>query len=242
MSKRGFNNATHRTNGESLNTNVNHCAICLDTLGNKTSTLRCGHEFHANCLSQWTTNSSTCPTCRKRMQIRKYKLPNILDKKESNDHSNVNIWLRNNPGFTVNNSQNFSVYPSHPRYKNRDYLIKYISDRLPEIRKEQALQKVLNNTKWKKHIQRNNKSALRSELYSWFRSHPEIHMSHWDTFMVPAHHPNYAKAFALSAYMRSKYYNMLKNSGNANKPEYSFLKQLRKFNSKMAKKGHTIMN
>jgi hypothetical protein len=42
------------------------CAICLnDTeLGETVSTLVCGHTFHKKCITPWTQQATTCPTCR----------------------------------------------------------------------------------------------------------------------------------------------------------------------------------
>merc|ERR1712224_409241 len=43
------------------------CVICLD-LDQDVSELvklECGHEFHAQCLADWTRRSKTCPMCRK---------------------------------------------------------------------------------------------------------------------------------------------------------------------------------
>ncbi|XP_059277818.1 E3 ubiquitin ligase BIG BROTHER-related-like [Lycium ferocissimum] len=42
------------------------CGICLleykdeDTIG----TLRCGHEFHTECINKWLQRKKTCPICR----------------------------------------------------------------------------------------------------------------------------------------------------------------------------------
>jgi hypothetical protein len=40
--------------------NMDLCTICLDTLNNIT-TIPCGHQFHANCISKW---HMSCPNCR----------------------------------------------------------------------------------------------------------------------------------------------------------------------------------
>lgn len=42
------------------------CAICLETLakGEEIRRLpRCGHTFRSECIRQWLTNSTVCPTC-----------------------------------------------------------------------------------------------------------------------------------------------------------------------------------
>lgn len=41
------------------------CAVCLDDMGegDKTRRLRCGHEFHADCIQAWVTKANRCPVC-----------------------------------------------------------------------------------------------------------------------------------------------------------------------------------
>ena len=46
---------------------VDTCTICLDDVlvGQSVLTLRCGHTFHAECISKWVTASATtCPMCQ----------------------------------------------------------------------------------------------------------------------------------------------------------------------------------
>ena len=42
------------------------CPICLEKLGqgDDTSSLVCGHSFHATCVYRWFDRSNTCPMCR----------------------------------------------------------------------------------------------------------------------------------------------------------------------------------
>lgn len=45
------------------------CAICIcemDDDGTK-KTLRCGHQFHSDCIVEWLSRSDTCPHCRKKV-------------------------------------------------------------------------------------------------------------------------------------------------------------------------------
>ena len=43
----------------------NQCLICLDVFSNcKTG---CGHHYHAECLSEWTKHSKTCPIFRRKL-------------------------------------------------------------------------------------------------------------------------------------------------------------------------------
>ncbi|XP_046402254.1 E3 ubiquitin-protein ligase RNF165-like [Ischnura elegans] len=44
-----------------------NCAICLELLSGPVKTLRCRHEFHSQCISQWFQSNNgvqTCPLCR----------------------------------------------------------------------------------------------------------------------------------------------------------------------------------
>ncbi|TKR89254.1 hypothetical protein L596_013389 [Steinernema carpocapsae] len=43
-----------------------YCSICHDWLDSSQpiSTTFCKHVFHQNCLSRWSSQSPTCPTCR----------------------------------------------------------------------------------------------------------------------------------------------------------------------------------
>jgi hypothetical protein len=42
------------------------CPICLERIGqgDDTSTLVCGHSFHATCVYHWFDRANTCPMCR----------------------------------------------------------------------------------------------------------------------------------------------------------------------------------
>ena len=42
------------------------CSICLSKLGqaDETSTLKCGHAYHATCIYKWLDQANTCPVCR----------------------------------------------------------------------------------------------------------------------------------------------------------------------------------
>ena len=43
-----------------------NCPICLEKLGqgDDTSSLSCGHSFHATCVYRWFDRANTCPMCR----------------------------------------------------------------------------------------------------------------------------------------------------------------------------------
>lgn len=41
------------------------CCICLQHLDNVgIKKIRCGHEFHRNCIQEWTKRRPSCPICR----------------------------------------------------------------------------------------------------------------------------------------------------------------------------------
>lgn len=40
------------------------CSICQDEVTTSTRIRRCGHRFHANCISQWFSMNPRCPMCR----------------------------------------------------------------------------------------------------------------------------------------------------------------------------------
>ncbi|KAH7723540.1 zinc finger protein [Aphelenchoides avenae] len=43
------------------------CVICTcDFVSTNVAGLKCGHTFHAECVTRWIETSKTCPTCRKR--------------------------------------------------------------------------------------------------------------------------------------------------------------------------------
>lgn len=46
---------------------TNMCVICLDELcgGEPDKSLRCGHQFHTQCIKSWLARSPSCPCCRR---------------------------------------------------------------------------------------------------------------------------------------------------------------------------------
>lgn len=40
------------------------CTICQDELYRKLGTLKCGHEYHVDCIESWLRQSNVCPLCR----------------------------------------------------------------------------------------------------------------------------------------------------------------------------------
>ena len=48
--------------------NVDVCPICLNPLNIRLRIATiCGHEFHLDCLNNWTSRRNTCPSCRRRL-------------------------------------------------------------------------------------------------------------------------------------------------------------------------------
>jgi hypothetical protein len=41
------------------------CSICFEKLNKKNSiSLKCGHDYHLNCLLEWSITKKNCPLCR----------------------------------------------------------------------------------------------------------------------------------------------------------------------------------
>ncbi|ORX44773.1 hypothetical protein DM01DRAFT_1178649 [Hesseltinella vesiculosa] len=71
------------------------CAICLDSLKNNLSALRCGHTFHSDCIAKWLVNQSACPCCKKTANHRTHVIPLYIDltqrsDAESSSHTDAN--------------------------------------------------------------------------------------------------------------------------------------------------------
>jgi hypothetical protein len=45
------------------------CPVCLDPLTGATATLVCGHLFCKDCITDWASSQTTCPTCRAPLQV-----------------------------------------------------------------------------------------------------------------------------------------------------------------------------
>ena len=57
------------------------CAICLEDFaaeGAEVTTLRCGHEFHSECVAQWLPVQQRCPTCRQPVTLGRSLLEGAL--------------------------------------------------------------------------------------------------------------------------------------------------------------------
>jgi len=54
--------------------NEDHCAICWETM-ESARRLPCGHLFHSPCLRSWLEQDTSCPTCRKQLDIQKSNRP-----------------------------------------------------------------------------------------------------------------------------------------------------------------------
>jgi len=45
------------------------CPVCLDPMTGATATLVCGHLFCKDCITDWASSQTTCPTCRETLQV-----------------------------------------------------------------------------------------------------------------------------------------------------------------------------
>ena len=41
------------------------CSICLELIDNNCCTLKCSHNFHKECITEWFERKSVCPNCRR---------------------------------------------------------------------------------------------------------------------------------------------------------------------------------
>lgn len=53
---------------ESVDKNLDVCAICLEQLQKKSKRLPCSHKFHELCVETWFERKNTCPLCRFKME------------------------------------------------------------------------------------------------------------------------------------------------------------------------------
>lgn len=63
-------------NNDPISDNIpNHinidCSICQNSIGHNQHSIKtpCRHTFHSNCIIRWTIENSSCPICRKPIQI-----------------------------------------------------------------------------------------------------------------------------------------------------------------------------
>jgi hypothetical protein len=111
---------------------MDECAICLAHLRRTRSSreLSCGHVFHSKCIDKWKKASanasadSTCPLCRKKFDVPKFKVMVSIENTESNvtettqllDYSNLFINM-----FAITTELHFNV-------ENDDELESILSD------------------------------------------------------------------------------------------------------------------
>ena len=41
------------------------CSICLELIDDNCCTLKCSHNFHKECITEWFERKSVCPNCRR---------------------------------------------------------------------------------------------------------------------------------------------------------------------------------
>jgi len=44
--------------------NDEECSICLELIDDNCCTLKCSHNFHKECITEWLERKSVCPNCR----------------------------------------------------------------------------------------------------------------------------------------------------------------------------------
>jgi len=81
---------------DSLETNIDTCSICQQSLNN-TDIVRklnnCTHVFHLSCIDTWLSERNTCPSCR-------HSLINDLNNQQPNTTSNSSNTVNNNSEST----------------------------------------------------------------------------------------------------------------------------------------------
>ena len=45
--------------------NDEECSICLELIDDNCCTLKCSHNFHKECITEWLERKSVCPNCRR---------------------------------------------------------------------------------------------------------------------------------------------------------------------------------
>lgn len=69
---------------EELRKHEDSCAICWEDMESARK-LPCGHMFHSGCLRSWLEQDTTCPTCRKQLDVRDSVSNNEEDQPAEND-------------------------------------------------------------------------------------------------------------------------------------------------------------
>ena len=99
----------------------NDCPICYESITQTTGCciLSCSHSFHIKCLTQWTSDASTCPMCRHSLtEIEMVPKPPerdidfIIDEQsiERPSNSEVAEYMRN----YLANRGSFTIHPPRP--------------------------------------------------------------------------------------------------------------------------------
>ena len=85
----------------------NDCPICYESITQTTGccVLSCSHSFHIKCLTQWTSDASTCPMCRHALSDIELNRPDPPPKQQI-VHSEVR-WFRISP-YTFTNEDRIS--------------------------------------------------------------------------------------------------------------------------------------
>jgi len=99
----------------------NDCPICYESINQTTGfcVLSCSHSFHIKCLTQWTSDASTCPMCRHALtDIELVPKPPEIEPPTSNHEPFIITVARPNQGRTsmVQDILNVSGNPQQTRW------------------------------------------------------------------------------------------------------------------------------
>lgn len=102
------------------------CPVCLDKIGTRddTSTLGCGHSFHAGCIYKWLERDSRCPMCRSETRDKvtltiHYNSDDDLPPEDIMNHTirnliqenrvRTDVWIRRSYVFTNELGENIAI-------------------------------------------------------------------------------------------------------------------------------------
>jgi hypothetical protein len=87
------------------------CSICLNNINNNICYTECCHHFCIECLFKWLSNNINCPYCRKKVNIKKILINNVLT--EIDDKTNI---LFNRINNLLNINKKILIYSSNEYY------------------------------------------------------------------------------------------------------------------------------
>ena len=84
----------------------NDCPICYESITQTTGCciLSCSHSFHIKCLTQWTSDASTCPMCRHSLTEIEL-VPKPLEKESDSMVQYIEAHLANRGSYVINGAR-----------------------------------------------------------------------------------------------------------------------------------------